>query len=224
MTNKNLQLQTTADGSHTLYVEDLDEHYHSWHGAIRESQHVFVDKGLKEISAKEIQLLEIGFGTGLNAYLTCLEASKNQRMVQYDALEKHPLPREIFSKLNYPGKVGGDEGSCFETMFLSPWEEQTQVSSFFSIRKMQGDFLTYQPRRQWYHVIYFDAFAPEKQPEIWEEQHMRKLYEALVPGGILVTYSAKGAVKRMLRSIGYRVESLPGPPGKREMIRAIRPE
>lgn len=222
--NKNLHLQTTADGSHTLYVEDLDEHYHSWHGAIRESKHVFVEKGLKEVATKEIQLLEIGFGTGLNAYLTCLEASKNQRMVRYDALEKWPLNREIVQKLNYIPLVGEDDNGCFDALIQAPWEEQTNVSSFFSIHKMQDDFLTFQPRRQWYHVIYFDAFAPEKQPEMWQEQHMRKLYEALVPGGILVTYSAKGAVKRMLRSIGYKVESLPGPPGKREMIRAIRPE
>ncbi len=224
MKKDSIQLQITADGSHTLYVEDMDEHYHSWHGAIRESQHVFVDKGLKEIAAKEVQLLEVGFGTGLNAYLTCLEASKNHRMVRYDALEKYPLPIEIFRKLNYNGQLGGDEGDCFERLSQSPWGEPTNVSAFFSIRKMQDDFLTFQPRRQWYHVIYFDAFAPEKQPEMWQEQHMRKLYDALVPGGILVTYCAKGAVKRMLRSIGYRVESLVGPPGKREMIRAIRPE
>lgn len=224
MKKDDLQIQTTADGSHTLYVEDLDEHYHSWHGAIRESQHVFVEKGLKEVATNEIQLLEIGFGTGLNAYLTCLEASKNHRQVRYDALEKWPLNREIVQKLNYIPLVGEDDNGCFDTLFQAPWEKQTAISSFFSIRKMHGDFLSFQPRERWYHVIYFDAFAPEKQPEMWQEQPMRKLYDALVPGGILVTYCAKGAVKRMLRTIGYRVESLPGPPGKREMIRAVRPE
>jgi len=223
MKQQELKLELTGDGSHTLYLKGLDEHYHSWHGAIQESRHVFIDQGLKQVKGEELRLLEIGFGTGLNAYLTCMEAENLDWEVDYHTLELYPLPGEIIRKLNYTQQLGGKGAAIFDQIHRAGWNRQTTVTPFFSIYKIGEDFLNFHPQGK-YRLIYFDAFAPEKQPAMWQEEQIKKMFDALEPGGLLVTYCAKGVIKRMLKAIGYQVESLPGPPGKREMIRARRPE
>jgi len=217
------RLKLTGDGSHTLYLKDLDEYYHSWHGAIRESRHVFIDQGLKQVKGEKLRMLEVGFGTGLNAWLTCMEAENMGLRVDYHTIELYPLSGDLISKLNYTGQTGYKHPDIFDDIYQAGWNESTVISPYFCIFKIHGDFLSFQPKGR-FRLIYYDAFAPEKQPEMWEESQLKKMFDVLESGGMLVTYCAKGQVKRMLRKIGFSVESLPGPPGKREMIRAMRPE
>jgi len=221
MQKRDVEIQMTGDGSNTLFVKDLGEHYHSWHGAIRESMHVFINEGLQQCRFERIDLLEVGFGTGLNALLTCLAALQRGVEVHYDTLELYPLEPEVIEQLNYPWKLGGDTQTLFNRLHQAGWDQFLDLNPFFRLHKIRTDFTGFQPRKN-YGLVYFDAFAPEKQPEMWEEKPLRNLYNALVPGGILVTYCAKGMIKRLLRDIGFEVASLPGPPGKREMIRAVR--
>ena len=223
MKQQELKVELTADGSHTLYLQGLEEHYHSWHGAIQESRHVFIEQGLRQVKEEKIRLLEVGFGTGLNAYLTCMEAESMGLKVDYDTIDLYPLSGEIIRKLNYTQQMGGKGAGIFKKMHRAGWNRQTPLTPYFTIYKILGDFLKFHPEGR-YRLIYFDAFAPEKQPAMWEEGQLKKMFDALEPGGVLVTYCAKGKVKRMLRGIGCQVETLAGPPGKREMIRAVRPE
>lgn len=221
MDQDEISLQMTGDGSHTLYVHKLDEYYHSWHGAIQESRHVFIERGLHQVTGPRVRLLEIGFGTGLNAYLTCIEAEKLGIQVDYHSIELYPLSGELFERLNY-SRLLGKRAGVYQHIHEAGWNEQQRITPFFCIYKILGDFLKFQPEAS-YQLIYFDAFAPVKQPGMWEKAQLLKLFWALVSGGILVTYCAKGQVKRILKEIGFYVESLPGPPGKREMVRAFRP-
>jgi tRNA U34 5-methylaminomethyl-2-thiouridine-forming methyltransferase MnmC len=217
-----MKLEQTADGSYTLYVPELDEHYHSVKGALTESKHIFIDMGLKHSSVTAPHILEIGLGTGLNCVLTLLEAKENQRHVYYTGIERYPLNEEIIRKLNYPSII---EKECEEDYFAihqAPWEEDVCLSPWFTLHKMEGDF-THYSFEQKYDIIYFDAFAPEKQPEMWEQSLFDNLYQVLNEGGILTTYCAKGVVRRMLQTAGFKVERLPGPPGgKREILRATK--
>ena len=221
MDPREISLKRTGDGSHTLYHQKLDEYYHSWHGAIQESRHVFIENGLHQVGGKHLRLLEIGFGTGLNACLTCIEAEKLGIEVDYHSIELYPLSGEVIDRLNYSSLLG-ESKELYRYIHEAGWDEPHQITPFFSIYKILVDFLKFQPEAT-YQLIYFDAFAPEKQPGMWEKTQLLKMFHALEPGGIFVTYCAKGKVKRMLRDIGLRVESLPGPPGKREMVRARRP-
>jgi tRNA U34 5-methylaminomethyl-2-thiouridine-forming methyltransferase MnmC len=209
----------TADNSPTLYVPELDEHYHSINGAVQESQHIFINAGLKQINKKKIKILEIGFGTGLNALLTFSETQKNkQPIIRYTGIEKYPVPLDIIEVLlkeNIPRK------DIFKQIHKTPWENETAVSDFFSLKKIKVDLKTFMPEDS-YDLIYFDAFAPDKQPELWTKNIFVKLFNATDKNGILVTYSAKGIVKQALRNAGYFVKRLPGPPGKRHMVEAIK--
>lgn len=228
-------LETTEDGSHTLYVPELVEHYHSTHGAIQESMHVFIDAGLRHCNNEHIHLLEIGFGTGLNGLLTLLEAEKLHKKLFYHSLERFPLTETIAMQLNYPEQITMGSATpplqdkkrltlLFHQLHLLPWERATAITPSFTLLKEEGDFShpeQFQPSRQ-YELIYFDAFAPEKQPEMWQDKIFRRLYALSSDNGILTTYCAKGAVRRMLQSVGFTVERLPGPPGKREMLRATK--
>lgn len=228
-------LETTEDGSHTLYVPELEEHYHSTHGAIQESMHVFIDAGLRHCNNEHIHLLEIGFGTGLNGLLTLLEAEKLHKKLFYHSLERFPLTETIAMQLNYPEQITMGSATpplqdekrltlLFHQLHLSPWERATAITPSFTLLKEEGDFShpeQFQPSRQ-YELIYFDAFAPEKQPEMWQDKIFRRLYALSSDNGILTTYCAKGAVRRMLQSVGFTVERLPGPPGKRETLRATK--
>ena len=210
----------TADGSDSLYVKDLNEHYHSIHGAVQESEHVFIDAGLKYISArnKNISVLEIGFGTGLNAYLTFIESSKLDLIINYSALETFPLEMDLIEKLNY-AECLNEEKDILKTIHACDWEKEIAVSNFFILHKIKNS-LQEIILSDSYDLIYFDAFGPNVQPEMWTEELFSKLFSALKPEGVLVTYCAKGEVKRILKRVGFDVESLKGPPGKREMVRA----
>ncbi len=215
-------LQTTADGSHTLYVPELDEHYHSTHGAIRESMHVYIDAGLRHCLSTEINLLEIGFGTGLNAFLTLLEAEKQQKMIHYTTLELYPLSVTTAATLNFSDITDPSRKEIFRMLHTAAWEEWVPVTPYFRLKKHSmdlHDFLMI-PQAETFDVIYYDAFAPEKQPEMWRQEIFDRLYAISRDKATLTTYCAKGVVRRMLQSAGYIVERLPGPPGKREILRA----
>ena len=213
----------TADGSKTILIEDWQEQYHSIHGALQEAYHVFIKHGLHAVKHKDLAVLEMGFGTGLNALITYLEAEKKGLRIQYRGIEKYPVSEEELQLLNYVDilqEPGLDE--VFWKMHKLPWETTIPLSQNFILTKNQMDFreLTDNSR---FHLVYFDAFGPRVQPELWTAEIFQNLYNALLPNGILVTYSAKGSVRRAMEQCGFIVEKLPGPPGKREMLRAVKP-
>lgn len=219
-----MKLEQTADGSYTLYVPELDEHYHSVKGALTESQHIFIDMGLKHSPVASPRILEIGLGTGLNCFLTLLTAAETQRNIHYTGIERFPLNIEVIQKLDYPSLINKGHEDDYYAIHEAPWGENVTLSPWFTLHKIEGDFTNY-TFENGYDIIYFDAFAPEKQPEMWEQSLFNGLYNALNKGGILTTYCAKGVVRRMLQTAGFIVERLPGPPGgKREILRATKKE
>lgn len=212
-------VEHTADGSSTLFVPELDEHYHSVKGARTESQHIFIDMGMKYSSSNPIRILEIGLGTGLNAFLTLSEAEQSGKEVYYTGLELYPLDWETVQGLGY------SESPLFQQIHASPWEIETKITSTFTLTKKKTDFtlLPQDITLKDFDVVYFDAFAPEKQPNMWNDKLFEHLYVIMNTEGILTTYCAKGIVRRMLQQAGFTVERLPGPPnGKREILRAIK--
>ncbi len=214
----------TADGSSSLFVPELDEHYHSVHGAIQESQHVFIEAGLRHLFSfhpPELRILEVGLGTGLNALLTYKETLRAKLPVTYHALEKYPLDAELALTLNYGRMLEETEG--YRLIHETEWEVEQALHPFFSFTKMESALQRKNLLPGYYDLIYFDAFGPRVQPEMWEESVLSKMAEALKPGGIWVSYCAKGEVKRRLKRVGLELEMLPGPPGKREMTRAQKP-
>ena len=213
-------LQTTADGSHTLFVPDIEESYHSMHGAIQESTFIFIEQGLRKCPKHAVQLLEIGFGTGLNALLTALEAGHTKKSIHYTTIELYPVSEQTVRSLNYPELVE-NSGDLFEKIHRANWEIEVEINPYFVLQKLKTDFTTYFLTGM-YDVIYFDPFSPEKQPEMWEESGFSKIADHCNPDAILTTYCAKGTVRRTLQRVGFRVERLTGPPGKREILRAIR--
>ena len=217
------KVEITSDGSRTLYVPSLDEHYHSVKGAVAESVHVFIRMGLEHHPSASLEVLEVGFGTGLNAFLTCLAAERLQKHVRYTAVERHPLPLAVAEALGYPGAVAPERAGDFRRLHVCPWGEDVCISPFFTLHKREEDFTACILPPASFDVVYFDAFAPEKQPEMWTLGLFERLFEAMRPDGIWTTYCAKGAVRRMLRQAGFEVERLPGPPGgKREILRAVK--
>jgi tRNA U34 5-methylaminomethyl-2-thiouridine-forming methyltransferase MnmC len=218
------RIVTTDDGSHSLFSPELNESYHSRFGALNESEHIFILAGFDYLIGKsEINILEIGFGTGLNALLTYYECNQKKIVTLYEALEPFPLTMQIIKQLNYPEISGKDDASeVFNELHDIAWNQVTWLNDFFGLRKMKFRLEDFLPVKESYHLIYFDAFSPEVQAEIWTETIFRKLYDSLVDGGILVTYCAKGYVRRNMKSAGFEVERIPGPKGKREMLRAIK--
>lgn len=217
-----MKLEQTADGSLTLYVPELDEHYHSVKGALTESQHIFIDMGLKYSSVANPHILEIGLGTGLNCFLTYLTGKEQGRAIHYTGIERYPLNDAIITKLDYPTLIGKGCEEMFTAIHQAEWEKDIRLSDSFTLHKIKGDFTQYSFPKT-YDLVYFDAFAPEKQPEMWEQSLFQMLYRIVNPGGILTTYCAKGTVRRMLQTAGFTVERLPGPPGgKREILRATK--
>lgn len=214
----NAQITLTEDGSHTLFVPEIDECYHSSHGAIQESLHIFIEAGLKQCNKTDIRILEVGFGTGLNALLAFAEAEKTGKRIHYITLEKFPIELNKALLLNFPELIDYNLKEAFERMHLCNWNEPKNISPFFTLEKLNVDFTTYNHTGQ-YDVIFFDAFSPEKQPEMWTEEQFRKIAAHCNPGAILTTYCAKGAVRRAMQTAGFSVERLPGPPGKREILR-----
>ena len=217
-----MKLEQTADGSYTLYVPELDEHYHSVKGALTESQHIFIDMGLKHSSVPSPRILEIGLGTGLNCLLTFIDSEETGREIHYKGIERYPLQEEDIRTLDYPTLIGKGHDNAYFAIHRAAWEKDVPLSSSFTLHKIEGDFTQYTFKGK-YDIIYFDAFAPEKQPEMWEQSLFDSLYHVLNDGGILTTYCAKGIVRRMLQASGVMVERLPGPPGgKREILRATK--
>lgn len=206
-----IKIIVTSDGSNSLLNTELDETYHSRHGAVQESIHVFIRNGLDQVQREVVNVFEVGFGTGLNALLT----ASTGRKVNYTSIEAFPLEESIYTSLNYSPK------EMLESLHRAPWNEAVQIKPTFTLRKIEGDLVTTTIDDK-YDVIYFDAFAPSKQPEMWELPLLKKVCDALIPGGIFVTYCAKGQLKRDLKALGLEVETLPGPPGKKEMVRGTK--
>ena len=221
MLQDKIAIKKTADGSHTLYVEGLDETYHSTHGAIQEALHVFIDAGLSYFNQQKLTILELGFGTGLNAFLTLIEAHKQKLTIDYTSIEAYPLPEDIIEQLNYTTELSSNtkEIGLFQSLHQVEWGSYQEITSQFNLNKIKKELVDYHHKES-FDIIYFDAFGPRVQPEMWTETILRKMYDSLAKEGILVTYCAKGSVKRAMKTVGFEVESLPGPPGKREMTRA----
>jgi tRNA U34 5-methylaminomethyl-2-thiouridine-forming methyltransferase MnmC len=215
------ELRITADGSHTLYVPALDEHYHSHFGALTESRHIFIEAGLASLGSKKVSILEVGFGTGLNALLTAMHACEHQMNINYVTLEKYPLDASFISLLNYPAQAGAGGEELFKAIHDTPWDEPVIMTPWFTLEKRVTD-LTTEAVRGLYDLVYYDAFGPGKQPEMWSREVMEKITAVTRPGTVFVTYSAKGELKRTLRALGFEVTLLPGPPGKRVMTRAVK--
>ncbi|HSP12188.1 MAG TPA: tRNA (5-methylaminomethyl-2-thiouridine)(34)-methyltransferase MnmD [Salegentibacter sp.] len=216
----------TGDGSVTIHLPEWDEQYHSKHGAVQEALHVFIKMGLQHFVEKsskaQISILEIGFGTGLNAFLTFLESQKLQLEIMYTGVEAYPISAEEISALNYAEKLSVENQSwALQKMHDCPWEQHSGISDDFSLEKLQKKFDEITAKDA-FDIIYFDAFGARVQPELWTEEIFEIMYSALKMEGILVTYSAKGSVRRALQKVGFFVERLPGPPGKREMLRASK--
>jgi len=217
-----LHFRITADGSHTLYVPELDEHYHSMNGAVSESMLVFIKNGFRYFNPEHTIVFEMGFGTGLNVLLTWIEAERDGRSVTCHSIERYPLPQDTVDRLNYPAILGGDSGQMMERIHSAPWNRTVALSPLFSLKKIEGDIHHFEAEEM-YHVVYFDAFAPGKQPDVWTGEIFRKIYRMMVPGGVLTTYSSKSMVRHRLAEAGFVTETLPGPKGKREVTRAIKP-
>ena len=224
MDPKNIELRMTADGSATLYRKDIDETYHSSHGALQEARHVFIDNGLAGLEKREVQyILEIGFGTGLNALLTQLYGKSEELSIRYHGLEAYPLPPEIISQVNYAEAIDGSMvKTYFSEMHAAPWNIEVLLRDSFRLTKIHNTLQDFEPEQNQYDLIYFDAFGPRAQEEMWQVDWLEKLYGCLKVGGVLVTYCAKGSFKRDLKSLNFEVVALPGPPGKREMTRAVK--
>ena len=235
----------TADGSSTIHIPEWNEQYHSKHGAIQEAYHVFIKHGLLHLchpellsrsiiknqsnvtsnaveKSQSISILEIGFGTGLNAFITYLEAQKLNLNINYIGVEGYPVAAHEIAHLNYISELKSEAHTAvFQNMHNSPWEIPCDLNAYFKLTKQQKMFDTIDDVGV-YNLVYFDAFGARVQPDLWTETIFKKMYTALKPKGVLVTYSAKGSVRRAMQSVGFTVERLPGPPGKREMLRAVK--
>jgi|SRR6185437_2597570 len=214
------QLIQSEDGSHTIYLPALNETYHSTHGALQESQHVFIKYGLEEAAknTKELTVFEVGFGTGLNALLTLQKSIQSNLTINYHTLEPYPLSEELVKSLNYPSFFEPDLQQLFYKMHNSAFEEVVELTSNFRFTKYKTTLQDFSKELK-ADVVYFDAFAPNKQPEVWSYSNLQKVYDLLNSHGILVSYCARGQFKRDLKALGMQVEALPGPPGKKEMTR-----
>ncbi len=220
------QIITTKDGSKTIHLPEWNENYHSHHGAVQEAVHVFIKSGLNHVMNNPtlpISILEVGFGSGLNAILTLIEANNNNLKIEYEGLEAYPLSLEEVESLGYDSlrEVIGFEKE-YEKMHVSEWGKKTPVNTYFRLLKTQAFLLDFQPEKERYNLVYFDAFGPRVQPELWDIRVFQKIFSAMHNNGVLVTYCAKGQVRRDLIEVGFSVEKIPGPPGKREMLRATK--
>ena len=213
----------TNDGSHTLFLPEMNEQYHSLNGAITESKHVYIEKGFNYWNNKNAIVFEVGFGTGLNTLLTAIEAKKTKKHCLYYTIEKYPLDLELIKKLNYGKLISKEAENCYMKIHEAEWSKTTQINEYFSVYKIEGDLKTFIFNEiPLFGVIYFDAFGPEKQPEMWTNDIFRKMADQTSENGVIVTYSAKGEVRRQLQNAGFEMERLPGPPGKKQMLRGIK--
>jgi tRNA U34 5-methylaminomethyl-2-thiouridine-forming methyltransferase MnmC len=218
------QVIITADGSKTIFIPEWNEHYHSSHGALQEAQHVFIANGLNRTTSDYLTILEMGFGTGLNALLSYFSTEKRQQYVHYVGIEAFPPSQEELALMDYAShSVDPEADEVYRKMHDAAWDRTVSLSEHFVLEKQQCKIEHARVENGSVDLVYYDAFGPRVQPELWTPEIFGLLYEWMSPGGILVTYCAKGQVKRDLKSAGFIVESLPGPPGKREMTRAIKP-
>ncbi|HMW40221.1 MAG: tRNA (5-methylaminomethyl-2-thiouridine)(34)-methyltransferase MnmD [Saprospiraceae bacterium] len=217
------EIIATRDGSPTIHSQRFGATYHSLHGAVVESMHVFINAGLNCFGhLKKIKIFELGFGTGLNALLTLDFGLSLDQEIEYTAIDLHPLPETVFLGLEYPQlDTNRISGKDFQSLHTCPWNQNVQITTNFSLTKIADDWLSCQLEPNQYDLFYLDAFGPTCQPELWSEDSMMKAHRILAKGGILVSYCAQGQFRRNLKSAGFRVEKLQGPPGKREMTRAF---
>lgn len=210
----------TEDGSQTVYLPEMDEHYHSIHGAIGESLHIYIEQGLLFAGRKALSVLEIGFGTGLNAFLAYGYAQRENLNIDYCSLEKYPLTEQEYRLLNYPDIIFSEYASTFNHLHEAEWDKTVKISDNFNLNKVQTDLLTFQfdeiPK---YDVVFYDAFAPSKQPDMWSDDILHKVAASVKKDGVFVTYCAKGSVRRTLMNAGFTMERIPGPKGKKEILR-----
>jgi tRNA U34 5-methylaminomethyl-2-thiouridine-forming methyltransferase MnmC len=212
----------TQDGSTTIRLPEWDECYHSKHGAIQEAYHVFIQNGLSFFKDGPVSILEIGFGTGLNAFITYLESKKRGQQVAYAGVEAYPVPAAEVAQLNYVAQLNADhERAVFEAMHDCPWEARYVLAPHFALAKRRQFFDQIDDQGK-FDLVYFDAFGYRVQPELWSADIFRRMYDALKPKGVLVTYAARGVIRRNMETCGFRVEKRPGPPGKRELMVAIK--
>ena len=215
------EIIVTNDGSNSLYIPEMDETYHSVHGAIQEAKHVFIENGLKLFNQQEVRVFEVGFGTGLNALLSEQYSCKSNVSILYHSIEAFPVEVELINVLNYSSLLSEDL-TCFNLIHSCDWEIEKVVSNTFKLKKIEAKMEAYQPELNFYDIVYFDAFGPRAQSEMWSLPILQKMKDCLRVGGKLVTYCAQGQFKRDLKSIGFKVENVPGPPGKREMTIATK--
>jgi tRNA U34 5-methylaminomethyl-2-thiouridine-forming methyltransferase MnmC len=213
------KIVTTRDGSHTIYVTELAEHYHSVHGAITESKHIFIEAGFKQCRKKNLNILEMGFGTGLNALLTLAETYKSDRSVYYTGIEKYPLPKTITDSLNFESLTGKAVKGMLKLIHEAAWNKEVEIRNGFILKKIECDMKQINQQDE-FDLVYFDAFAPEKQPELWTKALFSRVYKSMRHNSILTTYSSKVTIRHNMENAGFLVEKIPGPPGKREMTRA----
>lgn len=222
----NRKIRITEDGSTTLELIGTDENFHSTHGAIQESEHIFIQNGLlkKALEQKHIRIFEMGFGTGLNALLTKLWSAKNNLIIDYYSIEAYPVEMELVEELNYSEmlKLKGEEANFLRTLHTTEWNKKSELFPSFQFEKRKARFEEFEFPEEAFDLVYFDAFNPDLQPELWTVEIFQKIYLAMKPKGILMTYSAKGKVKRALKAAGFILNGLPGPPGKREITQAIK--
>jgi tRNA U34 5-methylaminomethyl-2-thiouridine-forming methyltransferase MnmC len=213
----------TQDGSTSIYLPELNESYHSKFGAIQEAQHVFIKNGMDLFQLNDtIHILEIGFGTGLNAFITFLEASKRKQNIHYDGVEAYPVSIADAKQMNYVNELNASEfEAVFDKIHSTKWEQKIELTPSFTLTKRKQFFQELTDEEK-FHLIYFDAFGFEVQPELWDESIFKIMFDALLPNGILVTYACRTSIKKAMLSVGFSVEKLPGAPGKREMLRAIK--
>lgn len=217
------QIITTKDGSKTIFVPEINEQYHSLNGAIAESEYVFINKGYLFHHSRNPSIFEVGLGTGLNALLTAVKAEKCKKITTYYSIEKYPLDLKIITKLNYNQFIPETSSSIFQKLHSCEWDKLVQISEYFYLYKINSDLVN-NPLKMIENcdLIYFDAFGPDKQPDMWTPDIFKKIFTISSPGCIFVTYSAKGEVRRQLSAAGFEMERLPGPPGKNEMLRGIK--
>lgn len=215
------QIAQTADGSTTIFIPEMDENYHSHHGAIQEAEHVFIQHGLEFVDKFNVRIFELGFGTGLNALLTYKRSKELGVTIDYVGLEAFPVESALVSELNYTEQIGEECGDVFRNMHNQPWNEVIELEHF-KLMKVDQKIQDFDSAGKEFDLIYFDAFGPRAQDEMWHLPVLEKMAAMLPEGGVLVTYCAQGQFKRHLKSLGFKIERLPGPPGKREMTRAIK--
>jgi len=222
-----IRIIETQDGSHSLFVPALNETYHSFHGALQEAEYVFIKMGLHRWCSSygnSLKIVEVGFGTGLNALLTLRESLQRKIQIEYTTIEAYPVNPDLLKKLNYKDKIElVDIGIWFDRLHEAKWNEKVDLSKDFVLHKIKGELKECKLSKNYFDLVYYDAFAPSKQADMWDYELLDKVAGTIAERGIFTTYCATGQLKRDLKTIGLEVETLPGPPGKKEMVRATKP-